>query len=288
MGWASRTGRLVIPVKKSVHRNFASRAIAISFLFWITFIALLVVSGFLSNSFLPAEQSRLGYGILGSLAALVVTWIFLRFEKQSFHEIGLVWEKRSLPRFFAGLIMGLLLMGFILVPLILFSGMQFTLNPEPFSWSMVFPYIMFIPLAFMEEAGFRAYTLIKLDKAVGTIAMQIVIAIAFALYHIANGWSMEAAFLGTFVWAWVFGLAAIWSGGIALPTGIHVMLNVLQGLTGLKPGNYSIWIVSVDDTTQRNVISGADRIGLIMQLIVFAIAVGLTIFYVHKKRLRNI
>ena len=150
---------------------------------------------------------------------------------------------------------------------------------------MFAPYIIFIPLAFMEEAGFRAYTLLKLNKAVGTIAMQFIVAIAFALYHMANGWSIEAAFLGTFVWAWVFGLAAIWSGGIALPAGLHVALNVLQGLTGLKPGNNSIWVITFGDAAQQNIISGADRIGLIMQVVILLMAVGLTILYVRKQRL---
>lgn len=272
-------------MKSALNENRAIKAVGTSILFWIVFIALLVVSGIVSNILLPLAQSRLGYGMLGSLAALFVTWIFLKVEKKSFREIGLIWEQKTLIRFLAGLIIGSLLLGFILLALILFSDTQFTLNPEPFSIAMLAPYIMFLPLAFMEEAGFRAYTLVKLNKAVGTIAMQLIIAIAFALYHIANGWSIEAAFLGTFVWAWVFGLAAVWSGGIALPTGIHVALNVLQGLTGLKPGNNSIWIMTFGDSEQQRIISGADRIGLIMQLVILVLAIGLTIFYVRKQRL---
>jgi uncharacterized protein len=272
-------------MKSALNENRAIKAVGTSILFWIVFIALLVVSGIVSNILLPLAQSRLGYGMLGSLAALLVTWIFLKVEKKSLREIGLIWEQKTLLRFLAGLIIGSLLLGFILLALILFSDTQFTLNPEPFSIAMLVPYIMFLPLAFMEEAGFRAYTLVKLNKAVGTIAMQLIIAIAFALYHIANGWSIEAAFLGTFVWAWVFGLAAVWSGGIALPTGIHVALNVLQGLTGLKPGNNSIWIMTFGDSEQQRIISGADRIGLIMQLVILVLAIGLTIFYVRKQRL---
>jgi uncharacterized protein len=270
-------------MKSAVNENLAVKSVGVSILFWIVFIALLVVSGIVSNILLPPAQSRLGYGVLGSLAVLLITWIFLKVEKKSFQEIGLIWEQKTLFRFLAGLIIGSLLLGFILLPLILFSDIQFTLNPEPFTIAMLAPYIMFLPLAFMEEAGFRAYTLVKLDKAVGTITMQIIIAIAFALYHIANGWSIEAAFMGTFVWAWVFGLAAVSSGGIALPTGIHVALNVLQGLTGLKPGNNSIWIMTFGDSEQQSIISGADRIGLIMQLVILVLAIGLTIFYVVGK-----
>lgn len=272
-------------MKSTLNENLSIKAVGVSILFWIIFIALLVVSGIVSNILLPPAQSRLAYGVLGSLAALLITWIFLKVEKKSFREIGLIWEQKTLFRFLAGLIIGSLLLGFILLPLIVFSGIQFTLNPEPFTIAILAPYIMFLPLAFMEEAGFRAYTLVKLDKAAGTIAMQVIVAIAFALYHIANGWSIEAAFLGTFVWAWVFGLAAVWSGGIALPTGIHVALNVLQGLTGLKPGNNSIWIMTFGDSEQQRIISGADRIGLIMQLVILILAVSLTIFYVRKQRL---
>jgi len=37
---------------------------------------------------------------------------------------------------------------------------------------------------------------------------------------------------GPGIWALVFGLGAAWSKGIALPTGIHVALNLSQQVVG--------------------------------------------------------
>lgn len=266
-----------------MNNKAASKTIALSVAFWIIFILLLVVSGFLSNSFLPARMSKFGYGILGSFVAMFVTWFFLKLGKKSFRDIGLVWESKTLFRFLLGMLIGSLIFGVIILALIIFSNVTFNLNPESFGIAMLIPYLVFIPLALMEEIGFRAYTFVNLNKSVGLILTQVVVAIAFALYHIAYGWTFETAFMGTFVWAWVFGLGAAWSGGIALPTGLHVAVNVLQGLTGLKPGNNSIWIVSFDVAAQETILAGADRVGLIMQGLILVTAIMLTVFYTHKQ-----
>lgn len=259
-------------------------AVMRSILFWIIFILLLVASGFLSNSFLPPTQSRIGYGILGTLAALLVTWVFLKAEKQSFQSINLVWDRITLPRFFVGLVIGSLIFGLIVLALILFSDIRFKLNLQPFHVSILIPYLVFIPLALMEEIGFRAYPFLRLNKASGILLTQIIVAIAFAVYHVINGWSVEAAFLGTFVWAWVFGLAAIWSGGIAVPTGLHVAINIIPGLIGLKGTENSIWVIDYGNHAQEVVIASADKIGLIMQIVILISTIALTQFYNRRRQ----
>lgn len=259
-------------------------AVVRSILFWIVFIVLLVASGFASNTFLPPGQSRFGYGILATFTALFATWIFLKVEKRSFRDVGLVWESKTLPRFFAGLIIGSLIFGLILLALILFSEIRFKLNPQPFNVSMLIPYLVLIPLALMEEIGFRAYPFLKLNKSVGLLTTQLIVAVAFAVYHIINGWSVEGAFLGTFVWAWVFGLAAIWSGGIAVPTGLHVALNVIPGLIDFKDRGNSIWVIDYRDNVQEHVIAGTDKIGLIMQIVILVAAIALTLFYNRRRQ----
>lgn len=188
-------------------------------------------------------------------------------------------------RFLAGLVIGSLIFGLIILVLIVFSDVRFELSPVSFSVSMLIPYLVFIPLAFMEEVGFRAYTFVNLNKSVGLLVTQLIVAIAFALYHIAYGWSVEAAFLGTFVWAWVFGLGAAWSGGIALPTGLHVAVNVLQGLTGMKEGD-SIWVI-VKEPTAENTLAES-TVGLLLHGLILTTAAALTIAYRRKyKTLTN-
>jgi hypothetical protein len=68
-------------------------------------------------------------------------------------------------------------------------------------------------------------------------------AVAFTVCHIGYGWSVGAAFTGPFVWAFVFGVGAALSRGVAAPTGIHVALNVGQLLVGMK-GDVGVWKLS--------------------------------------------
>ena len=83
-----------------------------------------------------------------------------------------------------------------------------------------------IPLAFMEELAFRGYPLEILKNRIGIRASIFITSILFALYHLANGWTIESSFLGPAIWGLIFGLAAIYSKGIAMPTGIHYAANL--------------------------------------------------------------
>ena len=146
-------------------------------------------------------------------------------------------------------------------------------------------YLSVIPLALMEEIAFRSYPFIKLEKAFGLRIAQIIVAIAFAIYHIVTGWNTQLAFIGPGIWAFVFGLAAIHSGGIAVPTGIHVALNSVQSLVGLKTGNYtSLWIIDFKPGTPEMLMSKADTIGIILQITVLLAAIILTEIYIRKRK----
>jgi hypothetical protein len=137
----------------------------------------------------------------------------------------------------------------------------------------------------MEEIAFRSYPFIKLEKAFGGRFTQIIVAIAFALYHVVTGWDTRIAFLGPGIWAFVFGLAAMRSGGIAVPTGIHVALNSIQPLMGMKAGNYaSLWMLDYKPGTQEAMMAKTDTIGLILQVIVLLGAIILTETYIRKRK----
>ena len=179
-----------------------------SLLFWILFIGLLILSSVLLLPFFPPSLSRSAYGSLGTLAAFITTWYFLKYEKRTFREIGLKWEKKTLLRFFYGLLVGGIIFIFVMIILIGFSTLEIHKNTKPFSFAAIAGYLVFLPLALMEEVAFRSYPFLKLNKAFGLRITQIIV--AFAVYHIINGWDNLIAFAGPGIWAFVFGLAAIW------------------------------------------------------------------------------
>ena len=135
----------------------------------------------------------------------------------------------------------------------------------------------------MEEVAFRSYPFLKLNKVFGLRITQVIIAVSFALYHIIQGWGFQIAFLGPGIWAFVFGLAAVWSKGIAVPTGIHMALNLIQQLVGMKSGDSeSIWLLTLPENISDAAMAQAETWGIITQLLVLAAAIICIEIYIRK------
>lgn len=259
-------------------------AIVKSVLFWIIFIALLVAVGMITNIALPAKWERFSYGILGTLAAFTATWILLKVDKKSFADYGLVFQSYTIIRFLNGFVIGTICFGVMVLLLVLFTTLKMERTNTVFSFAASFWYLSIIPLAFMEEIGFRAYPFLKLHKIFGLRITQILVALAFAVYHIVQGWNIQVAFLGPGIWAFVFGLGAVWSKGIALPTGIHVALNFLQQVVGMQ-GNteQSFWILKQQENLQVSLIAQTEIMGIVVQVLVLVVAIILTQWYLKMQ-----
>jgi len=255
-----------------------------SILFWLAFMASLVAGGQLASLF-PACWSRPLYGIFGTLAAYLLAWLFLRREKGTFQDAGLVWESRTLSRFGAGLVTGAALFSLLLLPLLFFTPLQISRTSWTFDWSYLAACLALVPLALMEEVAFRSLTFLKLNQAFGLRLAQLITALAFGLYHIANGWSPYAAFTGTFIWAFIYGLAAARSGGIALPLGIHFAVNLLQKLAGTGQAAGSPYQIHFPDNTPQAL---TDRAGYLqLGIMTFLLLMTLLLTERHLKGKRR-
>lgn len=219
--------------------------------FCIVFTGLMVVFSFAKN-FLPHDFERLAHGIVGMLAGLIATWIFVKLDKKSFLDMELFLEKNTIKHFLVGVLIGIILMGFLAVGVMYFTHVNVELNPKYSILGFLFATAPLIPMAFMEELGFRAYPLQILKGGIGIRGAIAITSVLFALYHVANGWTVTSAFLGPAVWGLIFGLAAIYSKGIAMPTGIHYAANLTTSAFGASDNPTSIWRV-----TAENVVGGA-------------------------------
>jgi hypothetical protein len=254
-------------------------------LFWLAFIGLFIAFSFLYSFFPPIDSKMIGmrHGISGTLVAFIVTGVFLKMEKKSFRDIGLVWEKSTLLKFLGGILVGSILFGIILLILVKISGLKLIPNNPSFDYRMLIGYLAFFPLALMEEVAFRSYPFRRLTETFGLRSTQVIVGIVFALYHLIGGWSLYIAFAGPFVWSFVFGLAAVRSGGIAFPTGIHLMLNVLQVLTGMKEGPDSTWKLSYVRGASKDALARTEMTGLLLQVAVLVAAVAATEYFIRRK-----
>ena len=247
--------------------------------YWIAFIGMYRIGGTLFG-FIPTSPHLRGMGnwVSGTVAAFFVTWLFLKWEKNSFRSIGLVWERDTLWRFFQGLLLGAGIFLAMFGMLLTIKGVALEWIPwHADGWTLV-AYLGIIPLGIMEEVAFRSYSFRRL-KVCGLRVTQVVTALAFALYHISMGWSVYIAFLGPFAWSFVFGLAAAWSRGIAVPAGIHIAINILQGAMGLKGSGLICRLKYAPGS-----IAAAERMGVILQLTVLAAGIIATEYFIRRKR----
>lgn len=219
-----------------------------SIIFCVVFTGLLVIFSFL-KSFIPNKFERFAYGTIATFVSLLTTYIFLRFDRKSFSDIGLKFEHSTVIKFIVGILIGIGLMGLIAMFVIYFSNFKIELNKNSSLVNFLFWTSPFILLAFMEEVGFRAYPLTLLKNKLGIRMSIIITSILFALYHIVNGWTVAGAFLGPGICGIVFGLAAVYSKGISMPTGIHYAFNLTTDAFGVSNQSFNLWVLTQKDGT---------------------------------------
>jgi len=257
-----------------------------SLLFWILFLFSLFLIGVFICPIFPTQWERFIYGIFGTIASIGITWVFVKGEGKSFRDYNLVWKRNTLLNFSKGLVIGVVLLLFIIGLLVLFSDIEMVTAINNWNITQLFWMLAIIPLALMEEIAFRSYPFLELNHRYGFRLTQWLVAIAFASYHIVQGWNISTAFFGPAIWAFVFGLGAIVSRGIALPTGIHVALNIGQQVFGMQGENSNaIWILKQPEGSSAEAIARTDQVGLIAQILVLVLAIMATEYYIRSKRI---
>lgn len=244
------------------------------FAYWIFFIGVLMLVGRFLEPVFPARYEQFVYGIGCTIGTFALTLVFISSEKKSLRDYGLVWESGTLFRFFKGLLIGILIFAGLIALLVVAGGIRIRLSslwePSSLIW-----YLPILPLALFEEIAFRSYAFSKLNKHYPLLKTQLIVALVFALYHISMGWNPLVSFLGPGLWALVFGLAAARSNGIALPTGIHVALNLSQQVTSMKGTTTGTVFELTTDPSAA--LLPADSVGIIGQVLVGLAALYLTI-----------
>jgi CAAX protease family protein len=257
-------------------------------IFWAFFMGLLFIFGSFIVPLFPKPWASMVYGITGTFAALIATFTFLKHERKTFADVWLTFESLTILKFLAGFVGGTILGAIMFSMLVAFTDLRFHKNPLAINGWAIMDYLAFLPLGLMEEIGFRGYSFVSLHRKYDLRITQFIVAIAFALYHIIGGQEVIGSFLGPGVWAYVFGYAAIRSRGIALPLGIHMALNVIQSVGGMKGTANAIWLIDFKGVPTAAMIQQARTCGTIMHVVLLVIGVLLTELYLRKTRYRPI
>ena len=226
---------------------------------------------------LQGQWSMLVTGLVACGLTAILTLIFVRWEGISLADVGVVPGKKTLRHILAGVFIGLVLA--IIQPLlVLLTGHMKLIYSAPANPAIIaLALLVYFVLASREELAFRGYPLRSVNRAMGPWPAQIIVAVIFALEHMAGGVPWVQAFLGAGVGSILFGIAALKTQGLALPIGLHAAWNFGQWALGLKDDS-GLWKVIVEKGYQHHF----EQMQTIAYLIVMMPAIVL--FYYYGRR----
>lgn len=249
----------------------------------VCFFTTLFVFQFIGG-FLPDELKPYGLGVFGSITVFCLTLLVLKIEKKTLKDIGMVWEGGTLVRFFKGFGIGLTIVLLLLGVIVGFTDLELSINQDS-SLPLIFIWMgAFIPLGWMEEVAMRGHVFVRLNQKVGLRITLVITAILFAYYHDFTGQTFLDQLMGPGIWAFVYGMAAMWSDGIALPTGIHVAANVVLSAFGLKQGYNSIVDLEYSKEVTDAMSAQTDVVGIACQVILLLGAIVVMEWYIRNNK----
>lgn len=222
------------------------RSIVLSILFCSCFTLMLMLFS-MGKQLFPAAAERWVYGLLGTAAGLITTLLFVRIDKLRFADVGVQWHGKTLQRFGQGVLIGVVVMGSMAAMVFVLGGLTLQWNSQLSLAKLLMALLPLIPLALMEEIGFRGYALQKLRSALGIRAAIVITALLFGVYHLLNGWTWQAAMLSTTIWGFLFAWAACKQQGIAMSTGIHFAANMTTSLYTDATPTFQLWQIKMAD-----------------------------------------
>lgn len=253
-----------MPHSSSV-RNRWSTAGRVLLFFLICALLLILLGPFCSR--LPGQLPQVAVGSTATVATVIVTALFLRWERLRFRDVGAAPDRQSTVRMLAGFALGLLLVAFQTCFVMLGGHVHWVHTSSVGLAAVGTALLAYVTLASREELAFRGYPLRRLVSCFGVWTGQLVVALVFAIEHVAGGTTWTNAILGAFAGSLLFGMAALATRGLAVPIGLHAAWNFGQWTLGEKETS-GLWRPVVEQGYKQHV----DHVGMLGYLLVFGSA----------------
>ena len=206
--------------------------------FWVlAFIALFLLSRVaytpISHALQAAGVGKDALGPLPFVFTLLVTWACTRLRGQPLSSVGLRLDGRWMRQALAGTGLGMAAMVAVAALIAIAGGVRFELDPARSVATLAGGLYIFLFVALFEELLFRGFVFQRLVDGIGAPLALAATAVLFALGHGENPgmqgttqlWALGDLALG----ALLFGLAYLRTGSLALPVGLHLGWNWMQG-----------------------------------------------------------
>lgn len=167
------------------------------------------------------------------LFSLLATWACTQLRKEPLSSVGFGLGRRWMKEFAWGTLLGFGTMLTIAGLIWAIGGVRFELDPARSLGALGYGLYFFLFVALFEENLYRGFLFQRLVDGTGVWFAQIALALLFATGHWGNpGMDGAAKVLGTldiFLGAILYGLAYLRTRSLALPVGLHLGWNWMQG-----------------------------------------------------------
>jgi membrane protease YdiL (CAAX protease family) len=240
-------------------------------LFFIACAVLLASIAPIERQF-PGLPTGLFTGAVTSIGTLVLTVVFVRWEGLTLEDVGGSVGRRSPLRFAIGFLLGLLLVALHTSIVGFASDVRWVRSESVSFLDIATSLIIYFLLSCREELAFHGYPLRRLNSFFGLWVAQFIVAMVFAVEHVAGGATWTQAIFGAGVGSLLFGMAAIATRGLAVPIGLHAAWNFGDWMRGGK-GSGGFWRpIGIDH---------ADRAEMISYLVVM-LSATLAFWWMHR------
>ena len=189
---------------------------------------------------------------IGLIFTLVLTGIFLKFDKESLRSLGLNFNINQLLQGF--LLGGVFVVLFFLV--LAFTSQIFT-KPNPFNMlEFVSITLGLFAAAMVEEVVFRGYLFIKFSQKYGDFKALIISSIIFAAFHLMNPNLGVLPILEIFLAGLVIGYAYLKTKNLWFVTFLHMGWNWAQTLIGYNVSGNDLYSLQQFTKLEDNIWTG--------------------------------
>jgi membrane protease YdiL (CAAX protease family) len=161
---------------------------------------------------------------------LAISYGFLRSEGRSLSVLGLEASWRRVREAAMGFLGGVALILAVAACIGITLPFPWARNPHFSGVAVVFSLLWLLSSNAAEELIFRGYSFERLIASIGLWKAQVATAVLFVIFHLANGWSWQAALLGTTVGSLLFGMVFVRWRSVPAATGVHAAVNWTRDL----------------------------------------------------------
>lgn len=281
--------------EKPLNTIFRLILFAISYFFIVgifQFIGFLVSNVDLDNlDALKTTEQHLIISLFDFVGNFLLLWLFMKYvDKEKFIKLGFSIQNK-IKEIILGILLGVLIMGLGFLTLLMLNEISFYEFNYNFK-EIMYSILVYIIVAFVEEAIFRGYILRNLMMSSNSHLALVISSILFALAHGFNPNMDWFSYLDLFLAGILLGISYVYTRNLWFPIALHFSWNFFQTLLGFNVSGQDFYSLIEFKIEEKNILNGGDFgfEGSIFSILVQVLLIVVIFLYyerIKSKKLQN-